>query len=223
MSETDSFIEEVTEEVRREALYGYVRKYGWIAVLLVVAVVGVTGFLEYRKAADRTAAQDFGDQVLAAIESGDEAAQAEALAGVTTEDAGAQTVIALRRAGALQQADDDAGAIALLEEISQGNSGIYADIAAYKLVLAKGTEMDASERDAILEDLAQPGSFLRPLAIEQQALAAIRDEDMDKAKELLTVLVEDSETPDSLQGRASQLLVAIGGELPAITRLLSDE
>ena len=40
MSDTDSFIEEVTEEVRRDQLYKYVRKYGWIAIALVVGVVG---------------------------------------------------------------------------------------------------------------------------------------------------------------------------------------
>ena len=40
MSNPDSFIREVTEEVRRDRLYGYVRRYGWIAALLVLLVVG---------------------------------------------------------------------------------------------------------------------------------------------------------------------------------------
>ena len=37
MSGTDSFIEEVSEEVRRDKLFAKMRKYGWIAVLLVLA------------------------------------------------------------------------------------------------------------------------------------------------------------------------------------------
>ena len=36
VSDTDSFIAEVNEEVRREQLYGYLRKYGWIAVVAVL-------------------------------------------------------------------------------------------------------------------------------------------------------------------------------------------
>ena len=37
MSETDSFIDEVNEEVRRDRLYGALRRYGWIAILAVLA------------------------------------------------------------------------------------------------------------------------------------------------------------------------------------------
>ena len=36
MSDTDSFIDEVTEEVRKDRLYGYLRRYGWIAVLVIL-------------------------------------------------------------------------------------------------------------------------------------------------------------------------------------------
>ena len=40
MSNPDSFIEEVTEEVRRDRLFALFRKYGWIGVVLVLAIVG---------------------------------------------------------------------------------------------------------------------------------------------------------------------------------------
>ena len=44
MSDTDSFIDEVSEEIRREKLFTTFRKYGWIGVALVVIVVGGTGY-----------------------------------------------------------------------------------------------------------------------------------------------------------------------------------
>lgn len=44
MSDTDSFIEEVTEEVRRDRLFGLMRRYGWIAVLAVLLLVGGTAY-----------------------------------------------------------------------------------------------------------------------------------------------------------------------------------
>ena len=39
MSNPESFIEEVTEEVRRDRLFAAFRKYGWIGVLLVLLTV----------------------------------------------------------------------------------------------------------------------------------------------------------------------------------------
>ena len=40
MSDTDSFLQEVSEELRRDRLYRNIRKYGWIAILLVIVIVG---------------------------------------------------------------------------------------------------------------------------------------------------------------------------------------
>ena len=42
VSDTDSFIEEVTEEVRRDRLYKFLRKYAWVGILAVVTIVGGT-------------------------------------------------------------------------------------------------------------------------------------------------------------------------------------
>ena len=53
VSDTDSFIDEVSEEIRREKLFKTFRKYGWIGVALVVIVVGGTGYREYSRAAEK--------------------------------------------------------------------------------------------------------------------------------------------------------------------------
>jgi len=67
VSDTDSFINEVSEEVRRDALYGYLRRYGWIAILVVVLLVGGAAYNEYNKAQTTAASQDAGDQLLTAL------------------------------------------------------------------------------------------------------------------------------------------------------------
>mgnify|MGYP002067949300 CR=1 FL=1 len=41
MSNQDSFIDEVTEEVRRDKLYALYKKYGWIAALAVVVLAAL--------------------------------------------------------------------------------------------------------------------------------------------------------------------------------------
>ncbi|MFD1808819.1 hypothetical protein ACFSHQ_13850 [Gemmobacter lanyuensis] len=40
MSNPESFIDEVTEEVRRDKLFATFRKYGWIGILAVLGIVG---------------------------------------------------------------------------------------------------------------------------------------------------------------------------------------
>ncbi|MBC7675342.1 MAG: hypothetical protein H7173_04675, partial [Rhodoferax sp.] len=48
MSNNESFIDEVTEEVRRDKLFAMFRRYGWIGVLLVVGIVGGAAWTEWQ-------------------------------------------------------------------------------------------------------------------------------------------------------------------------------
>ena len=46
MSNPDSFIDEVTEEVRRDRLFRLFRKYGWIGVVIILGLVGGTAWTD---------------------------------------------------------------------------------------------------------------------------------------------------------------------------------
>ncbi|MCO4825560.1 MAG: tetratricopeptide repeat protein [Amylibacter sp.] len=223
MSDTDSFIEEVTEEVRRDQLYKYVRKYGWIAIALVVGVVGVTGYLEYQKVATANAAQALGDKLVAALDEKEPAARAAALADVAPDAGAAQVVVEMRRAGELIQAGDIDAAIAAFEGVANsGADPIYADMAQLKALILRGEDQEATERDAVLAQLAAPGALYRPLALEQQGLIALAGDDQSAAIEIFTELFQDSEITDGLRNRATQMLVALGAELPSAPVLLSE-
>ena len=88
MSDTDSFIDEVTEEVRRDRLFGYFRRYGWIPAVIIFALVGGTAYNEWSKAQVAQVAQARGDALLDALELEDEAEQAAALSAIAREDGG---------------------------------------------------------------------------------------------------------------------------------------
>ena len=60
MSDSDSFIDEVTEEVRRDRLFLLLRRWGWIGALLIVVVVGGAAWNEYRKAQEMARAHPQG-------------------------------------------------------------------------------------------------------------------------------------------------------------------
>ncbi len=213
MHESDSFISEVSEEVRRERLYGFLRKWGWLIAAVILLIIGGASVNEWRKARAASQAAQTGDALRAAYLEADPAARAARL----TELAGgtAAPVARLAAAGSLLEAGDPDGASAALAAIASdaGVAGLYRDLATLQRVMLLGDALDQSERLAALEALTAPGAPFRPLALEQRALAHINAGDTAKAQADLQVLLTDPAAPEGVQTRAQQLLVALGGDL----------
>ncbi len=213
VSNSDSFIDEVTEEVRREKLFGQLRKYGWIGVAAVVAIVGGAAWNEYRTAQERNAAQATGDALLAALEENDVAARASEIAGVEAEGS-ATAVTALLTAATQEEADDAPAAFATLTALAANEDipVMYRDLAAFKAAMLPSD--DATARLAALEALSQPGQPFRLLALEQMAYATLDGGDAEGAIALLRSIEEDAGVTRGLLERVQTLMVALG-ETPA--------
>ena len=214
MSETDSFIDEVTEEVRRDRLFATMRKYGWIAILAVVLLVGGAGFKEWRKAQARAEAEATGDAMIAALRIDDAAARTTALAELSPESAGGKAVAALLSASGAQEAGETKAAADALQQVSDNSDLplIYRQVAAFKLLALRGSEMSADERRAGYEALVGPASQLRLLAEEQLALIDIEEGKTEDAGKRLAAIAGDAEATAGLRQRATQLMVATGVE-----------
>ncbi|MCD1620351.1 hypothetical protein ACFSDD_07175 [Salipiger marinus] len=213
MSNSDSFIDEVTEEVRRDRLFTAMRRYGWIGVVAVVALVGGAAWREYDAAQDRARAQDFGSALSTALAAEAPAARAEAVQQVTAPDAAAAALRDLLAAAELSGAGDEAAAAALLEQTAANGdlAEIYRDIAAFKAVSGAGDALTPEDRRLRLEAMAVPGKPLRLLAEEQLALLDIEAGETEAAISRLQAIQNDAETTAGLRQRASQLIVALGG------------
>ena len=74
--------------------------------------------------------------------------------------------------------------------------------------------LSVEERRAGLEALAVPGQPLRLLAEEQLALVEVETGEREAALTRLQGMLDDSEITAGLRRRASQLIVALGGDLP---------
>ena len=212
MSNPDSFIDEVTEELRRDRMTGYLRRYGWIAVLAVVLTVGGAAWNEWRKASDRASAQAFGDAILAALENDAPADRIQAMGQIDTS--GPQNgVVSLLGAGEMFESDRPA-ALAALRAASEDDAltDAYRQLAALKYVIAAGSDVPAAERETILAGLSQPGRPFRPLALEQTALLQLEQGNTERSIEILTDLLSQSDVSDTLARRASQLIIALGGD-----------
>lgn len=214
MSNTDSFIEEVTEEVRRDRLFALMRRYGWIAVLLVIAIVGAAAANEVRKNTARAAAQASGDAIISAVSSSDTQSRVAALSDLTTESADAQLVADFLLAAHQIELGEAGAAATTLQGIATGAQElpeIYREIAAFKAVLAQGQTTPVAERRLALESLAAPGAPLSLLAREQLALLTLEEGKADEAMTQLQELIQDAAVTAGLRNRASQLIVALGG------------
>ncbi|WP_412508973.1 hypothetical protein [Roseovarius sp. SYSU LYC5161] len=214
MSDSDSFINEVTEEVRRDQLFQYLRRYGWIAVAVVLVLVGGTAFNEWRKAEARAEAQARGDAMLAAIRQNAPGARAEALTGLDPEGASV-AVSKMLAAAELQQAGDAQGAVAAFDAVvtTEAVPAIYRDLAALKGAMVGAGVRDVETRRATLSELAQPGAPFRLNAQEQLALIAVEQGETDAAIAQFRAIAVDAEATQGLRQRAVQMIVALGGEV----------
>jgi hypothetical protein len=212
VSDTDSFIDEVSEEIRREKLFKTFRKYGWIGVALVVLVVGGTGYREYSRAAEKTASETFGSSVLEALQENDPSARAAQLDTITVPNASGGAMIAMLQAAELASDNDGAGAAAKLEAaaVSGDLDQMYRDILNFKRLTVDESGIDAGERRMGFEQLATPGNPLRLLAEEQLALLDLTAGDSAAAVNRLSMILEDAELTQGLRQRAGQLMIALG-------------
>lgn len=213
MHDSDSFIEEVSEAVRRDRLFRYFRRYGWIAIAIVVLIVGGAAWREYSKAQERAAAEAQGNEILAALDAQDASARLDALSGIETGD-GAQAVVEMLAAAEALAADEPSAAADALRAIEENGSldPIYRQMATLKRVMVLSVDMSPEDRIAALEPLTAAGAPFRVLAEEQIALAELQSGDRDAALSRLRALVDDTEATGALRQRANRLILALGGE-----------
>jgi hypothetical protein len=192
------------------------RKYGWIAITAVVLIVGGASYSEWQKARTAAAAQSLGDSILAALSNEDAAVRTAALEKIEVTGRAKGLVDFMLSANALS-AEDRPAAIARLQEVTADASlpALYRDLAVLKSVLLQGAETPADDRIAMLQPLTTAGAPFRLLAEEQIALVLVEKGDTSAALTKLQAILLDTEVTAGLRRRASQLIVALGGDLSA--------
>ncbi|MFB9150581.1 tetratricopeptide repeat protein [Roseovarius ramblicola] len=217
MSDTDSFIDEVTEEVRRDRLFRLMRRYGWIAVLAILLLVGGAAWNEWRKARAEAEAQAFGDAVLAALAQENADERADALQAITPPGPGAAAVAALLAASEQARTDAPGAATRLLALADRADvPAIYRRIATLKAVALPGSGLSPGQRRDRLAPLADQPGLVRLLAGEQLAMIEIETGARAAALDRLTALAVDAEATGPLRRRVAQVIVALGEDVPEI-------
>lgn len=213
MSNPDSFIEEVTEEVRRDRLFRLFRKYGWIGVVVILGLVGGTAWTEWTKSRDAARAQAFGDGLIDALDHGTPDERREALAAVPAD---AEQAAILNLILAADPAENAEAALAALDKVAADTSlsPAYRDLAVLRRVLLAGADQPVADRRTALEGVAIAGRPYRVLANEQLAYLLIEEGKVDEAITALGALLQDQEASNALRARVGQVITALGGALP---------
>lgn len=221
MSETDSFIDEVNEEVRRDRLFGVLRRWGWLILLVILVIVGGSAWSEWRKAQQRADAERAGDALAAFFEAEEDAAQLEALSVLGSDDQGALLIAEFGKAAKFAAAERTEDAVQTLRAIAarEGLSQIHADLAQLKAAML--APQDAATR-GVLDALSAPGRPFRLLALEQRALFHANEGDLTAARADLGEILQDAGATREMQVRSQLMLTALGGEEPGRVEQDSD-
>ena len=208
MSDNESFIDEVTEEVRRDKLYGVMRRYGWIAVLVIVAIVLGSVFREVKTSKQLSNAQKLGDHLAQTLKlsiTNDANALSEAIDLIDSKSLAGDFL----KAKLAEEKFENSKAINIYENIllQESTPVVFKDFVKFKLLMLLKNN---SERfDQILKELISPDNAFYLLALEQKIFHNINNKEWLEAITNLELLISDPGSSQALKTRALQLQKAI--------------
>ena len=218
---TDTFVREVDENLRRDQLQDFFKRYGiWLGVGLVLFIAAAGGLIWWQEHRHQSAQADV--EQLATIYMDIGAGKVDKAAGQldTLADDGSTAVRAsalfTRAALAIQQ-NDPKLAIAKYHEAAADDDlpKPYRDAA---LVRQTALEFDALDPKQVIDrmaPLAKPGEPWFGSAGEMTALALIKQGKQQQAGQLFASLAKDKTVPESIRNRSVQIASTLGVDVSA--------
>jgi hypothetical protein len=213
VSETDSFIQEVTEEVRQDRMFRLWKNYGPYGIGAVAAVIAGTAVMNWMHQRAVEQARVTGGEFLASDISSVEQQQK-----LVDEVSGPARVVAeLRLAAAKEESGDSEGAAKLYRSIADepGVQPAFGQLARLEAVRVSAPTMDKAAAEAELAPLVAEGAPYRLMALELRAVIRMNAGKLDEAHADLKAILDDpTATPETSQ-RATALMLSSGGTPPA--------
>jgi len=212
MSE-DSFIHEVTEELKQEKISAAWRKYALYIIsapILVVLIVAI--YQIYIYSADKKSAK-LGDSMLDALALSDSSA-AQALPKLKALEAknSAYAYLARFREAAILQSQNKLKESSKIYEALIKDSKIpnwFKDVARVKKAYSLIDISDVARLKLILEPCLKDGNHFQPMAYEVLGLSALKAKNLSLAKNYFKLIVNNPLSPKNLMRRAAMMLWVI--------------
>ena len=191
MVESESFIKEVSEEVKRDRLFKALNKFKWPLFALIVLLVGAVGGYEYYKFDKKSRAQKNGEFLISAIESLKENGQT-----VTEkiDNKFASVLIKLNEAKYFEEKGDMKSASAAYNHIisKYGENKFFNHYSKFQLYLMDPAKsLGDVKKIKILDELSAPDSPLKLLALEQKLYLYVKINDLENIKSQVDLILSD--------------------------------
>lgn len=208
MSDNDSFIDEVTEEVRRDKLYLFLKRYGWMPVILILAAILASVFIEVKSEAEQTSSEELGDFLSQSLNQGIGDSSKDKDERLYTIDSKSLVALMLE-AKVFENKLEYKMAILKYETIllidNMPNS--LRDFIKFKLLLL--VKDDPIRIKKLFVDLINPDSPFNLLALEQKILMNINNREWKEAMSNINLLIADPAASQAMVSRVTQIKKAI--------------
>ena len=197
MVESESFIKEVSEEVKRDRLFRALNKFKWPLVALIVTLVGAVGGYEYYKFDKKLRAQKNGEFFVSAIENLRNNGQ------TVTEKIDNKLIsvlVKLNEAKYFEEKGDMKSAAASYNYIisKYGDSKFFNHYSKFHLYLMDPAKtLSDVKKIKVLDELSAPDGPLKLLALEQKLYVYMKNNDLENVKlQVKLILSDQAITPE---------------------------
>lgn len=218
----ESFLREVDEDLRRDRVNDFAKRYGkWLVAALVLFLAAVAGWLYWQDQKQKRSAEQTEELMAIYNDIGagktDEAKKRlEALEGSGNDVIRALALFT--EAAIALDSNDRSAALANYRTIAfdDGMPEPYRDIA---LIRATGLEFDTVKPEDVisrLEPLTKPGHPWFGTAGEMTAMAYLKQGQKEKAGRLFAAIAADRQVPETIRNRAVQIAGTLGVDASAV-------
>ena len=200
MVESESFIKEVSEEVKRDILFKTLKKFKWTIIVLITLLVGAVCGYEYYKFDKNVKAQEIGEFFVSAIENLKNNGQ------TVTEEVNNKFIsvlIKLHEAKYFEEKGDIKSATAAYNHIinKYGDHKFFNHYSKFQLYLMNPAKsMGDTKKIEILDELSAPDGPLKLLALEQKLNVFVKINDIENIKlQIKLILSDQSITPEQVR------------------------
>lgn len=213
---TETFIREVDEELRRDQLSSFWRRYGrWLLAAIVLVVAAWGGWLYWQAQREKAAGLE-GEtftQTLQKLEAGNLASAETDLKTLRNSEIDGYRVAARLTEAAVAQGKGDPKAAAKLYGAIAADASVAKPWRDMALVRQTAAEFDSLEPGAViarLKPLAAKGEPWFGSAGELVAIAYLNQNRPKEAGKLFAEIGKDEQVPESIRSRAIQMAGALG-------------
>ena len=191
MVESESFIKEVSDELKRDRLFKALNKFKWPLFAIIVLLVGAVGGYEYYKFDKKSRAQKNGEFLISAIESLKENGQT-----VTKkiDNKFTSVLIKLNEAKYFEEKGDMKSASAAYKYIisQYGENKFFNHYSKFQLYLMDPAKsLSEVKKIKILDELSAPDGPLKLLALEQKLYLYVKINDLENIKSQVDLILSD--------------------------------